>query len=240
MTLRETKSRYLLDIRLLENQSDVAVRRAMTRVFAREGLPEIIRVDNGAPFGGKGALGLSRFQRVVAALGDPGGVHSSRTAKETMLRTSKCMAAIKPRWWPRPQRTGELNSGAVITGGTRLQPLPPSRGALARVCLHDITAPVPASGQPSCPHCALPDACPLRAVRPHGDIKWQGRLRFIGRAFVGHKVALQPRSANHWRIYLGPLMIGELHAKDTAGLRKSLLATTAGSTAQTVTHVLAS
>lgn len=61
LTIRDAKSRYLLDIRLLPNQSDAAVRRAMANLFKREGLPTAIRVDNGAPFGGKGALGLTRL-----------------------------------------------------------------------------------------------------------------------------------------------------------------------------------
>jgi len=61
LSVREATRRYLLEIRLLADQSDTGVRQAMTRLFRREGLPRIIRVDNGAPFGGKGALGLSRL-----------------------------------------------------------------------------------------------------------------------------------------------------------------------------------
>lgn len=54
-------SRYILGVALLNNQSDAGVRRALTRIFRRFGLPKVIRVDNGAPFGGNGALGLSRL-----------------------------------------------------------------------------------------------------------------------------------------------------------------------------------
>ncbi len=61
LTVRDLFSRFILAVVLLPNQSDMAVRRALKRVFRRYGLPKTIRVDNGAPFGGKGALGLSRL-----------------------------------------------------------------------------------------------------------------------------------------------------------------------------------
>jgi transposase InsO family protein len=59
LTVRDLFSRYVLAVVLLPNQSDAAVRRAMVQIFRRYGLPKIIRVDNGAPFGGK-ALWASR------------------------------------------------------------------------------------------------------------------------------------------------------------------------------------
>jgi transposase InsO family protein len=61
LTVRDLKSRFLLDLRLLPNQSDGHTRRALTRVFDRYGLPKVIRVDNGPPFGGVGPRGLSRL-----------------------------------------------------------------------------------------------------------------------------------------------------------------------------------
>ena len=57
LTVRDLYSRRVLDIRLLPDQSDAQARRAMTRLFQRFGLPQVIRVDNGAPFGGSGPLG---------------------------------------------------------------------------------------------------------------------------------------------------------------------------------------
>ena len=59
LTVRDLFSRYGLCLRLLPHQDDRAVRRVMQRLFGERGLPEAIRVDNGSPFGGKGALGLS-------------------------------------------------------------------------------------------------------------------------------------------------------------------------------------
>src|SRR5215210_285170 len=61
LTVRDLFSRYGLCLRLLPNQDDRPVRRAMQRLFREQGVPEAIRVDNGSPFAGKGALGLSRL-----------------------------------------------------------------------------------------------------------------------------------------------------------------------------------
>jgi putative transposase len=62
LTVRDLFSRYILEIRLLADQRELTVRRAMQRCFKRYGLPRVIRVDNGPPFGGNGsALGLSHL-----------------------------------------------------------------------------------------------------------------------------------------------------------------------------------
>ena len=52
LTVRDLFSRFVLTVALLPNQSDAAVRRVLVQVFRRYGLPKVIRVDNGAPFGG--------------------------------------------------------------------------------------------------------------------------------------------------------------------------------------------
>jgi hypothetical protein len=56
-------------------------------------------------------------------------------------------------------------------------------------------------------------------VRSNGQIKWQGRMRFIGEAFVGYKVGLQSVSPTKRRVYFGQLLIGELRESDLGGMR---------------------
>jgi len=79
--------------------------------------------------------------------------------------------------------------------------------------------PSPRRWPPTLPALRYPEGWAARRVRPHGEIKWQGRLRFIGRAFVGEMLGLQALSPGHWAVRFGPLLIGELHAKDPAGMR---------------------
>src|SRR6266536_2534665 len=61
LTVRDVHSRFVLAVILLPNQSEAAVRQALLPIFRRYGLPKALRTDNGAPCGGKGALGMSRL-----------------------------------------------------------------------------------------------------------------------------------------------------------------------------------
>src|SRR6266404_6430007 len=70
LTVRDEFSRYLLELRALDNARSQTVREAFERIFERHGLPEAIRSDNGAPFASVQALhGLSRLSAWWVALG---------------------------------------------------------------------------------------------------------------------------------------------------------------------------
>ena len=70
LTVRDEFSRYVLELRAMNNARSQTVREAFERVFERHGLPEAIRSDNGAPFASVQALhGLSRLSAWWMALG---------------------------------------------------------------------------------------------------------------------------------------------------------------------------
>jgi hypothetical protein len=62
----------------------------------------------------------------------------------------------------------------------------------------------------------------VRSVRSNGQIRWEGRLRFIGEAFVGMKVGLQSCGKTRCKIYLAKILLGELRSTDIAGLRPTV------------------
>jgi hypothetical protein len=64
-----------------------------------------------------------------------------------------------------------------------------------------------------------PSSAQPRRVRNRGHIKWKGRLRFIGRAFVGQTVGLIPLENEVYAVYLGKLLLGHLHGQDPGGIR---------------------
>ena len=217
LTVREAKSRFLLEIRLLPDQSDSAARRTMIPIFRREGLPAAIRIDNGSPFGGKGALGLSRLSVWWLRLGirveftrraRPG----DNAAHEQMHGRYKAEALNPPAANRRAQqrRTDRWRHDYNHhRPHEALGQKPPAR----------LYRPSKRRWPQRLPALHYPPSFAVRRVRPHGDIKWQGRLRFIGRAFVGETIGLKALSAHHWAVYLGALLIGELHAKDAPGMR---------------------
>src|SRR5438045_8056381 len=50
LTVRDEYSRYLLEVRAVEDGRSETVRKSFERIFERHGLPEAIRSDNGSPF----------------------------------------------------------------------------------------------------------------------------------------------------------------------------------------------
>ena len=70
LTVRDEYSRYLLEVRAVEDARSETVRKSFERIFERHGLPEAIRSDNGSPFASRqGVLGLSRLSAWWVVLG---------------------------------------------------------------------------------------------------------------------------------------------------------------------------
>src|ERR671938_924876 len=69
LTITDTASRYLIDVRIAE-ASVAGVQPIFARVFEEHGLPQAIRCDTGSPFGSSGAGGAPRvFGWLVEARG---------------------------------------------------------------------------------------------------------------------------------------------------------------------------
>ena len=61
-------------------------------------------------------------------------------------------------------------------------------------------------------------------MRNRGHIKWQGRERFVGRAFVGQLVGLNKVAKGIHEVYLDHDLIGLLYERDPAGMRPASIA----------------
>jgi len=217
LTVRDLFSRYVLCVRLLPNQDDRRVRQVFRRLFRQRGVPGIIRVDNGSPFAGKGALGLSRLSVWWLRLG---------------IRVEFTRRARPGNNAGHEQFHGCYQREIVAQGG-------PQRRVMQQrtnrwVADYNHHRPHEALGQRTPAEIYRPrlrpypqDLSPLvyakawavRRVRNRGHIKWQGRLRFIGRAFVGQSAGLQPLENGRYAVYVGPLLIGQLHDHDNSGMR---------------------
>jgi transposase InsO family protein len=217
LTVRDLFSRYGLCLRLLPSQDDRPVRRVFQRLFRQRGVPDIIRVDNGSPFAGKGALGLSRLSVWWLTLG---------------IRVEFTRRARPGDNAGHEQFHGCYQREVVVAGGSRRRLMQQRSNRWLASYNHD--RPHEALGQrtpaevyrpsrrpyhPALPPLVYPKASGMRRVRNRGHIKWQGRLRFIGRAFVGQGVRLKRSENQHWEVYLGRQLIGHLQANDPGGLR---------------------
>lgn len=219
LTVRDLFSRYGLSVRLLPDQSWWRVRAVFMELFRRYGLPKVIRMDNGGPFASTGPARLSRLSAWWTALGigveftDPGhpeqnGAHEQfhRLLKaETTQPTSSTRRAQQRRIdrWLRTYNQERPHEALGQKAPSKFYRRSPRvyRGSL--------------------PERSYPMGWRTRRVRSNGQIRWQGRLRFIGEAFVGYRVGLKPRKGGEQGVYFGALGLGRLRASDAGGLRPS-------------------
>jgi transposase InsO family protein len=215
LTIRDLASRYLLCSTLVAAQSEACVRKVMTALFTRSGLPGVIRVDNGSPFAGQGAaLNLSCLSVWWVRLGirvefTRRGKPQDNGAHEQMHRVLKAETASPAAANPRAQQRrldrwraqyNTLRPHEALGGRVPALLYSPSPRRFHRAAL------------PS-----YPDTWLTRHVRPNGWIKFQGALRFIGRAFLRQLIGLEPTAAGTWKVHLNTLLIGTLHECDGHG-----------------------
>jgi putative transposase len=217
LTVRDLASRYILAVVLLTRPTIRDCRRAFTRIFRWYGLPRVIRVDNGAPFGADGALGLTRLSAWWVKLGirvefiapgrpDQNGAHEQlhRVYKDETLQpaapTLRAQQTRSERW---RRAYNEQRPHEAIGMRVPAQLYQRSRRHL-----------------PARPRAwTYPRHWASRLVKGNGMIHWQGRVRFIGEAFVGERIGLTPPQGGVREVYFGPLLLGELCAHDRDGIR---------------------
>jgi hypothetical protein len=215
LTVRDLFSRYVLSIRLLGNQNWEGVRGVFLGLFAQYGYPEIIRVDNGGPFGSNGPAGLSRLSAWWTALGievqfiAPGRPEQNG-AHEQMHRVFKAEATKPASQNPRSQqrRTNRwVKTYNEVRPHEGLAQRPPAEAyRWKRAMVRKITLSYSSTWQ-------------TRRVRSNGQIRWRGRKRFVGEAFAGYPVGLRQRRRGRWTVRFGGLIIGELWQSDAGGIR---------------------
>jgi len=223
LTISDLATRYLLCCKVCSDQKEKTAKAVFEEVFKQYGLPQIIRVDNGSPFGSRGSGGLSALSVWWIRLGidvefiEPGnpqqnGCHERmhKTLKaETTKPPSKSLKAQQKRFhkwrqdfnWHRPHEA----LGQIPPASRYKQ----SRRAYSPV-IDDLQ---------------YEPTWEIRRVRSTGEIKWKHRLRFVGRAFRGQMVGLVKIKQGIHQVYFADRLLGELHDEDEKGIRPVALIT---------------
>jgi hypothetical protein len=215
LTVRDLFSRYLLTIRLLKRQNWRPVRRIFMRLFRDHGYPDIIRVDNGQPFGSTGALGLSRLSAWWTALGigvefiAPG--HPEQNGGHEQMH--RVLKAETTRPASRHRRAQQRRTDRWAGVYNQIRP----HEALGQRVPAEVYRRRPT--RPRKVVLRYPGRWEVRRVRSNGEIKWRGRKRFIGEAFVGYPVGLKLEANGRYAVGFAGLLIGELWDSDTGGMR---------------------
>ena len=220
LTVLDLASRCGLAARVLPANNYRHTRRVLLELFADFGLPRAIQVDNGPPFGGSGARGLSRLTAEWVQLGIQ--VQFSRPASPQDNPELE-------RWHRTLQ--GDLRWFASRHGETLNQ-------RLERILRCYNTERSHSSLQGQFPaDCYRPSRRRYRGVHPRiypktwitvipnstGRVWWAGRQCSLGRAFFGQRLGLRPINSGHWEVYLDYVLLGVLVDGDEGGLRKVAL-----------------
>lgn len=216
LTVRDLFSRYLLGIRLLR-QRHQRVQRYFQRLFARHGLPQVIRVDHGSPFAGVGALDLSRLSAWWLRLGiqvefTGRARPQDNAAHEQMHRIYKAEVARPAS--PTPAAL-QRRTDRWIGHYNRQRP----HEALGQRVPADLYRPSPQRYPTTLPALRYPGTWPSARVTASGYVRWRGRLRVIGRAFGGQRVGFKPVGAGIHEVYFASCLIGLLVDNDPGGMR---------------------
>jgi transposase InsO family protein len=204
LTVRDEHSRYVLELRAMENARTETVRRSFERLFERHGLPEAIRSDNGVPFASvQGLLGLSRLSAWWVALGidlERGrpGHPQDNAAHERMHRDiSREIEAL-----------GEVEQEALEMWRQSFNYERPHE-ALGMRCPGELYRGSERKYEGTPEDLDYPQMC-SRRVSARGNIKFENQVIFLSQALAGWSIGLKPVTAQWMEVWFGRLFLGEL------------------------------
>ncbi|MFL4984410.1 MAG: integrase core domain-containing protein [Xanthobacteraceae bacterium] len=205
LTLTDADSRYLIACRVVAPIT-AEVDAVSEAAFREHGLPFAIRSDNGPPFAGNGAGGLTRLAVKWLKLGirleriDPGSPQQNGR-HERMHGTLKNETARPP----------------AETLAAQQRRFDRFRGVYNHERPHE------ALGQhtPACRYQPSPRRYPKRIEEPHyhadhavrrvrsnGEIKWGGDFIFVSEALVGEAVGISETEAGNWLVHFADHPVG--------------------------------
>jgi putative transposase len=217
LSIRDEFSRYVLELRAMDNARTQSVREAFERVFERHGLPEAIRSDNGAPFASMQALhGLSRLSAWWVALGidlergrpskpqDNGGHERLHRDVATELESLGQGATPEALELWREEFNRERPHEAL---GMRCP---------AELYCHSVRRYNGAEVQLSYPGMAT------RLVDKNGKLSWKEQRVFLTSSLAGWQVGLQGTQKGQLEVWFGRLLLGHLDPLNASFLRTDL------------------
>lgn len=187
LTISDSHTRFLIEARITAPTVEGS-QAVFARAFAAYGLPRAIRCDNGAPFGSRGAGGLTRLSAWWLKLGvEPHFIRPASPQEngrhERMHRTLKSETSKPPA-----ADAGEQQ--ARFDAFRRHYNEERPHEALGQRPPADLYAPSPRT-MPARLEDPWYDADhEVRRVRNRGEIKWRGEDAFVSEALIGELVGL--------------------------------------------------
>ena len=204
LTVRDEYSRYLLEVRAVEDGRSETVRKSFERIFERHGLPEAIRSDNGSPFASRqGLLGLSRLSAWWVVLGidlergRPGHPQDNAGHERMHKDISRELEAV-----------GECAQDALDVWRETFNYERPHE-ALGMRCPGEVYLASERKYEGTPEDLDYPKMC-SRRVSPRGLISLEGQPLFLSTSLAGWSVGLKPIAEDVMEVWFGRLLLGQV------------------------------
>jgi transposase InsO family protein len=206
LTLIDLFSRDPRTIHALTSTKGAPVIEELTRVFERDGLPEVIRSDRGTPFSSGAIGGISKLAvwwlklGIRLELNDPGHPEQNG-ALERMHRTLQAETA-------RPPRDDLIQQQQSFDSFRREYSQERPHEGIGMRCPADLYVPAARPLPAVLPEVIYPGHFEVRSVRANGYIKWAGRQIFVSEVLYRERVGIEPVDEGLWSLYFGSCLLG--------------------------------
>jgi putative transposase len=204
LTVRDEYSRYILEVRAVEDARSETVRKSFEQLFERQGLPQAIRSDNGSPFASvHGLWGLSRLSAWWVALGidlergRPGHPQDNAAHERMHKDISREIEAL-----------GQSDQDTLDLWRQSFNYERPHE-ALGMRCPGELYVKSESKYQGTPEDLEYPQMCPRR-VSPSGAIKVDGQRFFLSTSLAGWSVGLKPIAEDLLEVWFGRLLLGQI------------------------------
>jgi putative transposase len=214
LTVRDEYSRYVLEVRAVEDARSETVRKSFEQLFAAQGLPEAIRSDNGAPFASKhGLWGLSRLSAWWVALGidlergRPGHPQDNGAHERMHKDISRELEAM-----------GQCDQQALDLWRQIFNYERP-HDALGLRCPGEVYIASAPKYEGTPEDLDYPQMC-SRRVGHDGTIKLEGNGLFLSTSLAGWSVRLKPITSDLLEVWFGRLALGQVDLATSNFIRR--------------------
>jgi putative transposase len=205
-TVRDAFSRYVLAITVLPSTTGVQVRAELERLFKKHGLPKAFQCDNGSPFistrarGGFTVLSVWLTTLGIRIVRSRPGHPQDNGGHERMHRD----VAQEVQRWPREDlRAQQRELDRWMAEFNHVRP----HDALGGKTPSDLYMPSDRKLRAPRPYAYPANFC-VRRVGRTGHISWHGEHGYVGQAFRGEHVGLEPQEGLRWRLWFRDLDLG--------------------------------
>jgi len=216
LTVRDEHSRYLLEVRALEDAKTDTVRESFERLFEGQGLPEAIRSDNGSPFGSvRGLFGLSRLSAWWVVLGidleraRPGHPQDNGAHERMHGDISRELEAF-----------GQSDQEALDLWRQAFNYERPHE-ALGMRCPGELYVASKRKYEGTPDDVEYPQMC-TRRVSNKGTIQVEGQGLFLSTSLMGWSVGLKPIAEDLMEVWFGRLLLGQIDLSTSSFIRADI------------------